>query len=140
MANAETTVRYFLRTRLIGGPVASRAFDTEVPPGQDYPLILSQMQSGVDARINGPQRAHTNLVYLVRGIYRSATYDDVDPIADWIDSQIDRTSHVPVFKAGVLIGTVISCVRDQVWRFAESPNGVAYRHKGGIYRLMVQAV
>lgn len=138
MADIETIARYFLRARLIAGPVADRAFDTEVPPGATYPLILWQMQDGRDMNINGPEGVAGTLIYLVRGIAQTASYDTVDPFADWIATRINGQAHIPVLKAGVLIGTVISCKRDQIYRFAESPNNVAYRHKGGIYRLLVQ--
>lgn len=140
-ADEETIARHFLRARLVGGPTGDRAYDAAVPDGLPSvavaPAIIWQLQSAVVARINGPKRAHVNMLYLVQGIVKTATYAAVDPISEWIEAQLDRQSHVPVTRAGIPIGTIVSCILDQPWRMEEAPNGVHYRHKGGIYRLMV---
>lgn len=139
-ADAETIGRYFLRAQLVGGPTGDRAYDTEIPAGGAHPAIVWAMQSAVDAQVNGPEDAWTNTLWLVRGIAKTATYATVEPISEWIHSRINRAAHVPVFRDGVQIGTVISCIRALPWRLAEAPNNVPFRHKGGIYRLMIKKV
>lgn len=103
-----------------------------VPTDAVYPLVTYQFQSGVDVMEVSSIRIMVNTLYLVSVWAKKADFAAVKDAAARLDVLLHRA-------AGTTSdGTVFGCRREDPFRQATTPNGVAFRRAGGIYRLFVQ--
>lgn len=121
---------------LVGGSGRAWLFNTSggalVPTDAVYPLVTYQEQSGVDVMEVSSIRIMVNALYLVSVWGKTADFGDIKTAAARLDVLLHRTS------GSTADGTVFGCRREDPFRQATTPNGVAFRRAGGIYRLFVQ--
>lgn len=104
--------------------------------GAAFPYVLFQATDpGQDVVATGAIRVMVSTLYLVRGVIQGESYAGVlAQIASRIDVLLHKTSG-PVAGGG----TIVSCVRQSLFKLPETQNGISYRHLGGIFRINVQA-
>ncbi len=115
--------------------VGTRIYEDIGPEGAGYPRIVFQMQSpGSDTLGVGARRVWTPLLYIVRGIVQDDRYtSDLETIATRIDALLhDRQVEVTNGR--------IKSYRERPFRRPERTDETEYRHLGGEYRLLTQAI
>lgn len=98
------------------------------------PYVSFLLQSSRDISAVGGIRITTDNLYLVKGVARTGSWDDVAAIASRIDYLIHRPTSVMSEGGGSL-----TCVRESIFEMAEVEEGLQYRHLGGIYRIRASA-
>ncbi len=106
-------------------------YNTLAPQSTAYPFVVFQEMSGNDLMVTGAIRVWTGMQFIVKVVGQTADYGDIKAAVARVDTLLHRGSGTPAD------GTVWSCVREQTVRLVETgPGGQAYRHGGGIYRLL----
>jgi hypothetical protein len=111
---------------------ANGVANTDSARGAQYPLIVFQFMSGIDAAAVGALRIWTDMLYMVKVIAQGADYSVMDAALARIDALLHRASGT------VTDGTVCTCTREQVIRLPDSVAGDPYRQAGAIYRICAQ--
>lgn len=102
--------------------------DNEAEPV--VPFILYQRQGGTgDIRGVGPDNFAADLVYLVRAVDRTMSYQTMDPLAERIDALLHNAFGT------VTGGQVEASTREDSYSQVD-PDG-RHRHLGGLYKLFV---
>lgn len=109
-----------------------RVWQEQADQGAPMPYVVFQYQGGFDVAGVGPTRIMASLLYLVR-VIGTGEFSELEAAADRIDTLLHA-------KAGeVADGHMFACVREQPFRLIETTDGIVYRHRGGLYRLLAQS-
>lgn len=111
--------------------VGDRIFNAEAEQGAAFPyVIFASPPLANDLRGVGSARLQTDPMFLVKGVDQSSSYARVDAIATAIQAAINGQRDAA--------GPVLACVLEGTISLAETTDGVAYRHRGGQYRVTVK--
>lgn len=99
--------------------------------GPLVPYIVIQKQAAIDNYVHD-RRSSTNFTYLIKCVDASPSVERAELVAEAIDSTLD-------LQALAIDGGMATQFlhRRQAVSYSEVKNGVIYRHRGGIYAMMV---
>jgi hypothetical protein len=116
----------------IQGLVSTRIYEGFAPQGAAVPSIIFQEQEPFrDIRAIGAIRIMVNGVYLIKAV-TTANAASLKPILNRIDTLFDAKSSV---NPNI---TILSCVRERIFRLNESRDQIIYRHRGSFWRIQAQ--
>ncbi len=113
------------------GALVTGVYAYQAPDTATFPYVLFNQQSGVDVQGVGPTRIMSNMLYTVRAV-TDGTMGSLVTISDRIDTLLQAQS------GSNSDGTVLACVREEVFTMNEIIDSRPYRNLGGIYRIFVQ--
>jgi hypothetical protein len=136
MSGAETLIiDEWLTESLAGITGVTGVYEGLAPVDAPYPFIVFQYQSSYDATGMGPSaRIMIDADYIVRVITESASFADMETIAEAIDTAIEGQS------GSVTGGVVLGVARKEQYRDVEQYQNQTIRHLGGRYRIVAQGL
>lgn len=108
-------------------------WDEQAPEDTDYPLVTFAWQGEADVYVVGAARVMSSQAWLVKAVADSASFEDLADVTGRLDALLHDTFGTTTG------GEVFASTRERGLRQDENANGVAYRHLGGVYRLLTQA-
>lgn len=105
----------------------------EIPEGEALPAVVYQFRGGSDLRGTGPAIIWANALYLVKVIGQGRSTVALKPYTERIATRLHAASGT---TAGG--GTVLTCVREGLYKLPEYTDGEHYRHVGAFWRILAQ--
>lgn len=131
------TGTYAAALEAVSPGLSTRVFPDVAPPTAAYPFIVYQAQSPPrDIRGVGTTRVMVEAVYVVKAIAQVSNYMTLATVAKVIDLAM-TLQDVVVFGTD---GYINSSVRDAQYSLSSVEQGTQFRHLGGEYRIMAQAI
>lgn len=125
--SGDTTLNALLETP---APGFSKSIYYELAPeGAQFPYVIFNKQSGTP-RYSLSSLAMDNDVWMVKGVDRSDSADAVDTIASRLDALLTDGALSISGKVQLYLR------RESDLDYAEVTDGTAYRHSGGLFRLV----
>lgn len=115
-----------------GGAVFEDTAPQEYMTKDDVWVVFELMAPGSDVAEVGDQRIWTEYAILVRAMARTRSTQALRPIADEIDTRLDRASGT------VADAAIVRSSRQEEHQDRWLEQGVEYRALGGIYNIIIQ--
>jgi len=115
------------------GMVGGRIFIDEAPEGTATPMIIAAFLGGADKVLTSTGRL-TQVLYLIRAVAQSGTYETVSNLAD----RIEAVMNVPIGGTVVDGVRISTCFREQPHQRMDSQFGIRTVYMGGFYRIRFQ--
>lgn len=113
--------------------LVSGVYAYQIPQDASLPAVLYSYNRGQDVQGVGTARVMASLVYQVKAVVQGESLAPALPIARRIDALLQGAVNITVAD-----GQVLACVRESIVSYAETDEGLAFRHLGGLYRIYAQ--
>lgn len=110
----------------------SRVYAYAAPDDAEYPFVLISNLSANDVKVGGAQSIAVNSLYQVKVVDESSSVSTADNLYQQVHTAIERQ------RGASGQGYVLSVSRVSLISYATIERGVAYRHRGGEYRILAQ--
>ena len=125
----DTAEQWLYQTLTANATIAAAGVYNAVAGGTTTRYVVFQFQGGSRYKVIGNVDVWSDLVYLIKVVDKSTTYNTSKPLRAAITSALDGASGTTVD------GVVFACIREAPIRYVEVSNGVEYRHSGDLWRI-----
>jgi hypothetical protein len=114
----------------LAGMVGDRIYSDLAPQGALCPHVVFQYRAGRDTKGVNKKRLLTQANYAVKVVSSGQTYAGIAEIAERLDTVLEQAKPV-------VDGQRLAFTREQPIGYAETANGLVFRHLGGLYQVTV---
>jgi primosomal replication protein N len=115
---------------VLAGMVGDRIYSEVAPQGVACPYIVFTHRTGRDTKAVNKKRLLTQANYVIKVVSSGQTYSGITEIAEQMDTILEQAR--PVVDGQRVIFT-----REQPIGYAETSNGMLFRHLGGLYQVTI---
>jgi hypothetical protein len=115
---------------VLAGMVGDRIYSEIAPQGVACPYLVFTHRTGRDTKAVNKKRLLTQANYVIKVVSSGQTYSGITEIAERMDTILEQAR--PVVDGQRVIFT-----REQPIGYAETSNGMLFRHLGGLYQVTI---